>query len=934
MHPATIGPFRIEQELGRGGMGEVYLARDTRLDRAVAIKALPAHLAQDADRLARFQREAKVLASLNHPGIGAIYGLEEANGQQYLVLEFIEGETLADRLAGGAIPVDEALSIGRQVAEALETAHEKGVIHRDLKPGNVMVTPDGIVKVLDFGLARTAEGASSSTNMPGVRADSPTLTSPAPIHSPTIPGAIMGTAGYMSPEQARGKPVDKRSDIFSFGCVLYEMLTGVGPFPGETVTDSLGAILHREPDWALIPPSTPARVRELLRSCLAKDRKNRLHDIGDARLEIERTIAGHEWTMAAAPVLAVKRTWLVPVGVACAAVSLVAGWGLARLFNPPRPATIAPVQTFHVSTTVQDKPFFSALVGISPDAKFLVYTAMPDLSPESVKPEGVVMVRRLDRDEAAVIEGTEGAMDAALSSDGRWLAFACAKDRAKSKLSLKKIAMENGRPSGKPETVCEIPQGAYPTVCWASDREIVFSMAWETTLYSVSASEGEPRVVLHEDLPKGIENWGELRPLVAGKSILATRWSLVGQTVKLNTEVIDLATGKRSQVLPSAGAAQYVPDREGGGGYLLAMRSTQNSLIAVRFDLGSLRTVGEPVTVWSGNQINAFRMSPSGTLAMATQSAEVSDRRLAWIDDKGQPQPIPGTTRAYGQILISPDGGRVLVQVDNPAQSDLASDLWVQDLTRKTFTRIPIQGAVIGMVWSADGQRIVHGLVSDGSFSLWERRSDGSGEPVKLYTGPDSRTLLWPSNWTPDGKMLAFGQVDMATDKSHGFVLRQEAGSKQWAATQYLKSPTSEDLLGFSPDGKWALIASAQTGRRELYVQRFTGDGDADAKAGRVPVSTGGGNLSWWSPDGGKEIRYVDADSQVMSVQLKFEPTFSASEPKALYSIKDLKIRGSTFAPDGRMMVVLQGVSEQTTKSIGLVVNFLDELRTKMPAAK
>ncbi len=571
-------------------MGEVYLARDTRLDRAVAIKALPGHLSQDPDRLARFQREAKVLASLNHPGIGAIYGLEEAGGHQYLVLEFIEGETLAERLVSGAIPVDEALPIARQIAEALEAAHEKGVVHRDLKPGNVMVTHEGVVKVLDFGLARTAEGSPSTTNMAAARADSPTLTSPAPIHSPTIPGAIMGTAGYMSPEQARGKPVDKRSDIFSFGCVLYEMLAGVGPFPGETVTDSLGAILHREPDWSLIPARTPERIRELLRNCLAKDRKNRLHDIGDARLEIERTIAGHEWTMAAAPVAAGKRTWIVPVCVACAAVSLVAGWGLSRVLNPTRPAAIAPAQAFHVCTTVADKPPFIGLMGISPDAKFLVYTASPELPADSVKPEGVLMVRRLDRDESAVIEGTEGAMDAALSSDGRWLAFACAKDRARNKLGLKKIALENGRPSGKPEIVCELPQGAYPTVCWASDREIVFSMAWETTLYSVSASGGEPRVVLHEDLPKGIENWGELRPLVAGKSILATRWSLVGQTVKFATEVIDLASGKRSPVLPSAGAAQYVPDGEAGVGVVGVGVSPGDEEHAEQSDCGSLRS--------------------------------------------------------------------------------------------------------------------------------------------------------------------------------------------------------------------------------------------------------------------------------------------------------------------------------------------------------
>ncbi len=926
MHPATIGPYQIQRELGRGGMGEVYLAHDSRLDRQVAIKALPAHLAADPDRLARFQREAKVLASLNHPGIGAIYGLEEVSGHQYLILEFIEGETLADRLVSGAIPVDESLTVAKQIADALEVAHEKGVIHRDLKPANVMLTPDGVVKVLDFGLARTAEGAPSTTSSPAAP-DSPTL----PIRSPTIPGAIMGTAGYMSPEQARGKPVDKRSDIFSFGCVLYEMLTGIGPFPGETVTDSLGAILHREPEWALLPAKTPPRVRELLRSCLAKDRRNRLHDIGDARLEIERTIAGHEWTVAAAPAPSGKRTWLVPVGVACAAVSLVAGWGLSQLFT--RPAPVATAQTFHVSTTVQDKPPFSELAGISPDAKFLVYTALPELPPDSVKPDGLLMVRRTDRDETVVIEGTEGAMRAALSPDGRSVAFACAKDRTRSKLSLKRVALENGRPSGKPETVCELSQGAYPTLCWASDREIVYSMAWEPTLYAVSASGGEPRVVLREDLPKGIENWGDFRPLILGQSILATRWSFVGQKIKMNTEVIQLASGKRTLVLPDSGVPQYVPDSGTEGGYLLAARSTQTSLVAVRFDPATLHTSGEPATVWSGNQINAFQLSPSGTLALATRSLDVSDRRLAWIDEKGQPQPIPGAIRAYGEIRVSSDGGRVLAQLETSNPADMISEISVQDLARRTFTRIPVQGALIGMAWSNDGQRIAYGLVSDGAFSIWERRSDSSGEPLKLYSGPDSRTLLFPSSYSPDDKVLSFGQVNMSTDDGDAYLLEQEAGSKKWIAKPYLKSPASENLAGFSRDGKWGLIGSNQSGRWEWYVQRFTGDGDADAKAGRVPISTSGGDSAWWSPDG-KEIRYLDLDRQVWSVQVKTEPTFAVSEPKLLYSIKDLKTRSLVFAPDGRLMVVLQGESEKTTKKVDLVVNFLDELRAKMPPAK
>lgn len=346
---STFGNFEVVSQLGRGGMGEVFLARDTRLDRFVAIKSLPDHLVSDPDRLARFEREARIVASLNHPGIAAVYALEQEAGRKLLVMEYVEGETLAARLRRGQIPVDEALSLARQIAEALEVAHEKGVIHRDLKPGNVMVTPDGVVKVLDFGLARTADAvAGSSATLRTTAPQSPpmTITSPAFAESPTIPGAILGTAGYMSPEQARGKPVDKRSDIFSFGCVLYETLAGAQPFPGETVTDSLGAILHRDPAWALLPPATPPRIRELLTSCLAKDRRQRLHDMGDARLELERAILGREWTSAiVAPRVSASR-WRLPIGIAAAVGLLAAGWGLARLLA--RPAQVAPPQTLHL----------------------------------------------------------------------------------------------------------------------------------------------------------------------------------------------------------------------------------------------------------------------------------------------------------------------------------------------------------------------------------------------------------------------------------------------------------------------------------------------------------------------------------------------------------------------------------------------------------
>jgi Tol biopolymer transport system component len=931
MPPTAIGPFTIERALGRGGMGEVYLARDTRLDRPVAIKALPAHLAADPDRLARFQREAKVLASLNHPGIGAIYGLETANGHQYLILEFIEGETLADRLAKGPIAIEESLTLARQIAEALEIAHEKGVVHRDLKPSNVMVTHEGVAKVLDFGLARSAEapGSSSSNAASPV---SPTLTSPMPVHSPTIPGAIMGTAGYMSPEQARGKPVDKRSDIFSFGCVLYEMLTGATPFRGETVADALGATLHKETDLSILPPGTPRRVRELLINCLAKDRRNRLHDIGDARLELERALAGQEWAREDAHAATDARARSAkPLGVSLAlvagAIGLagLGGWMLAISLAPKGTPTRA--QTLYLAATVPSKPIFGALAGISPDGSFLVYTAWPELPPESTKAEGVLMIRRLDRDETISIEGTEGARDAALSPDGRSVVFSCLRDRSGSRMSLRKITLEGGRPAGKAETICELPNAAQLSLGWSSDRDVVFAPSWETSIYQVSTSGGEPRAVLREEGPTGIENWGDLRPLVPGKLILATRWAFVGQKIRLATEVIDLVAGTRKAVLPDAGVASFVSDEQGG--YLVAMRPAQTNLVAVRFDLRRLQTIGEPTTVWSGNPVTAFHISTGGTMAIATRPLDVPDRKMAWVDEKGQPQPIPGLMRSFGNgFSLSPDGGRLLANMDATASVELISECWVMDLARRTNARIPVKGAMIGSAWHTDGQHFTYGLARDGGFALWQRRSDGTGEAVKLYDTPDARSLAAPTCWTPDGKRLAFVLVDLSSDSADAYVLEPDAGGK-WTAKPYIKTPANEGIAAFSPDGKWTIISSSQSGRDELYVQPFTGDGEADARGGRKQISTSGGGACWWSPDG-SEIRFVDGNRQIVSVQVKTEPTFSASEPKPLYSIKDLKTRGNVFAPDGRLLVLLQGESEQTTAAVGLVVNFVDELRAKL----
>ncbi|HKY29011.1 MAG TPA: protein kinase, partial [Pyrinomonadaceae bacterium] len=397
-----IGPYSVVREIGRGGMGVVYLATDTRLDRQVAIKALPEHLLSDADRLARFQREAKVLASLNHPNIGAIHGLEEVNGQQYLVLEFIEGETLDKRLSRGPLPIDDAIEIAAYVADALEAAHEKGVIHRDLKPGNIMVTPDGTVKVLDFGLARTSETTSSL--LASLDEDSPTRHLPDRTPSPTVPGAIMGTAGYMSPEQVRGKVVDKRSDIFSFGCVLYEMLTGVQAFRGDTVADSIGATLHKEHDQSLLPANTPANVNRLLHRCLAKDKRDRLRDIGDAHLEL-KSMDDPISTSGATP----QRRRLLQTFAAIAIVSILAS---VLIVLWPRPTIQQPVRRFEISLKGSEV-LYGNTGAISPDGTAVAYVT-----------DGALWVRPMNSIEARKIADKVISMQPIWSPDGSWVGFA------------------------------------------------------------------------------------------------------------------------------------------------------------------------------------------------------------------------------------------------------------------------------------------------------------------------------------------------------------------------------------------------------------------------------------------------------------------------------------------------------------------------------
>lgn len=519
-----------------------------------------------------------------------------------------------------------------------------------------------------------------------------------------------------------------------------------------------------------------------------------------------------------------------------------------------------------------------------------------------------------------------------MSPDGRWAAYSCAKDRAGTRFSLKRVALESGRPTGRPETICDLPQGASFAVGWASDRDVAFSPESETTIYAVAVSGGAPRIIHRVERSEGIEGWSDFVPLVAGKTMLATHFSIASEKIKINTEAIDLASGKRTTALADSGGARIVTDARRGETLLVASRADQTGLVAVRFDADSLRTLGDPVTVWSGNAVNQYCLSANGTLALSTRPNDFSDRRLALLDEKGLPQPIPGPTRAFSEIVVSPDGGRVLANLEVVTPDELSTELWVQDLERRTSTRIPIQGFAMGLLWSNNGQRIVHGSFAKEEFSITERPAGGPGDTVKMFTTPlalAQQSYVQPSAWSPDGKSLAIVRTDMKVNSSDVLMLHRESGSETWKATPYMDSPADEHALKFSPDGKRVLFCSVDSGRHELYVQPFTGVGSADAAAGRVRVSTNGHDgQGWWSPDG-TEIRFIDADRQVVSVEVKSEPAISVSMPKVLYSIKELKIRNFAWMPDGRLMVILQGENELASR-IDLVINFADEMRARM----
>ncbi len=747
-----LGRYEIRSKLGEGGMGVVYLAHDTRLDRPVAIKALPEHLLSDADRLARFQREAKVLASLNHPNIGAIHGLEEANGQQYLVLEFIEGETLDERISRGPLPLDDALEIAVHVADALEAAHEKGVIHRDLKPGNIMVTPEGTVKVLDFGLARTTE-TTSSLSIP-MDEDSPTLARPVRSPSPTIPGAIMGTAGYMSPEQVRGKLLDKRSDIFSFGCVLYEMLTGVQAFRGDTVADSIGATLHKDVNLNRLPPGTPQMVRHVLRRCLERDKRNRLRDIGDARLELESTDDPIS-TSGTAP----QRGRVHQILVAIAVVSILTS---VAIFLWPRPLIQQPVRRFEIPLK-SSEVLFGYTGAISPDGAAVAYVM-----------DGALWVRPMDAIEARKIADEASSMQPFWSPDGLWVGFAHGQ-------SLMKAAVAGGQT----EKICAMPHSMSVAGggVWLPDGRIFFTTG-NGGLFGTQTGIGALKEVSKP--PDGVDDFHNGAALPDGRGILLTEHPALSP---FRLAVWDGTTLKTLLAIEGANLSSPVYSETG---HLLFERYSLDglnfSIWAVPFSLSRLEVTGTPFLVAAEG--GKPSLDSHGTLVYS-RGGSGSTTQLGLVEiDTGKLTILSSGTASVVEPRFSADGKRI-VYADGDTRG---GDLWLLNLGTGAASRFTFDRSYVRGVWSPDGSQIATQIVTAGDFESFIRflATDSSG---KVRTEVQGFNPSFDAKWS----VMAFTRYSEETKWDIWYMpLEGEQEPKPLIAT-----PTSERGSAISPDGNW-----------------------------------------------------------------------------------------------------------------------------------
>jgi eukaryotic-like serine/threonine-protein kinase len=893
---SRLGAYEIVAAIGAGGMGEVYRAHDTRLERHVAIKVLPPAFASDPERLARFEREARSLAALNHPNIAGIHGVEESGGTRALVMELVEGDDLSKRIARGPVALDEALAIAKQIADALEAAHDQGIVHRDLKPANVKVRDDGTVKVLDFGLAKALSATGDDVSGVSVASlqDSPTLAGPA-----TALGVILGTAAYMAPEQAKGKRVDRRVDIWAFGCVLYEMLTGEAPWRGETVTDVIAGVVTREPDWRLLPDTTPLAVQRLLRRCLEKDPRRRLRHIGDAALDIEEVLAGTpDAGTPAAPPGGATRAWqrlpvlaMLAVLVAVGAAGLT--WGLTRAPAPARPITrfSVPLPTGHVLNGVGANQ-----LAISPDGRRFAYTTL----------EGVYV---RDFDEVEPRRLTTGvAIGVFFSPDGEWLAFS-------QPGGLSKVPTGGGAPRVLAEGL-GVFSASFEGASWAVDGSILF--ATNKGVFRLPGEGGSPEMLFAREGTMVLA-WPQMLP--GGRHVLYNELPL-GLFNRATAVVRALDGSSREVVLDNAPGVRYSET-----GHLLY--GLNGRLHAAPFDAAARRVTGPVVTLPQAARSSALTgvfqaaFSRTGTLVFLPPGSDEEGLELTWVTRQGQASPASRVLRQHSDPRLSPDGRLVALHLQ-----DEADDVWVHDLARGTLTRLTFENSEDETpVWSPDGRQVAYASSRGSERRIYRRAADGSTEEQLIATIASHAHVM---DWSPDGRTLLL-EVQGSRTESDLVLVDVATGTTQ----PILQSPFSEVHGRFSPDGAWLAYASNESGRHEVYVQPFP------ALDARVQVSTDGGGQPVWSRDG-RELFYR-SPTHVTATRMTSRSPAAFSSPQPLFADSfEHPQSGSHFsidvAPDGRFLLLARPVrtdlSAPRGPEIQVVLNWADELERLAPTRK
>ena len=886
-----VGPYEITGVLGAGGMGEVFRARDTKLLRDVAIKVLPESLASDPERRARFEREAQVLASLNHPNIGGIHGFEEAQSDsgdstQALILELVEGPTLADRIADGPIPLNEALPIARQIAEGLEAAHELGIIHRDLKPANVKLRQDGAVKILDFGLAKLVESSA-----PGpTRQDraytaslSPTITTPAV----TQVGSILGTAAYMSPEQARGRVVDRRADIWAFGCVVYEMLTGAKAFGGDDVTDTIAAIVRAEPEWSTLPVATPQSIRRLLRRCLAKDVRARLADMGSARLDIADADAPTAESSTIAPGSASRTSSpgaRVAWSIAIASFVAFAAFAAFTLSRPaPRPSTVRFEVTMpggyaltRSAAQTDGGGSGAASIAVSPDGSRIAFLA-------TRSGRSHLWVRTLGSVAAREIDGTEGASGPFWSPDSRWIGFYAAG-------AIRKVDAAGGAPM----RLC--PADSYNGGTWGTGNVILFSSS--RVIRRVSASGGEPKAVTM----LGEKEQAHVRPTFVPDSTRFAYAVTPSGAIHLGT----LDSSEHSLLLPGEPDSGFNVSfsRE----HVLYLRGT--SLMARQFDARSVTLSGEPVLVATDIErpggTGLFSSSLDGVLAYQS-GASVADFRLTWFDRAGRMTPAVSDTANYDDLEVSPDDSRAMVSIRDGDDRHL----WIVDLTRGVRRRFTSgAGPDQNPIWSPDQSMLVFSVGGQGVF---QQRADGTGSPQLLLAEKELRPVT-ASGWSPDGRVL----LVVGGTPFNIWRLPLEGDRKP---SRFVESNANALAGQFSSDGRWVSYQSVESGRQEVYVTPYPGPGE------RTLVSTTGGQDARWRGDG-RELFYTASDGYMMAVTVDGSgPSFKVTgDARRLFPFRKVNARWSyDVTRDGQRFLAITA-DDRAPTPISVVINWTSDL--------